>query len=126
MAVHRSRTEFIIPIVTIQVTREGPYDLLADDATWTITGNSLASKTYGSREAFMSEVIRPFNARMSGGAEADDPHTPCGWEHGHRLLRRRRDRAGRQALYQYLCLVSRHARRQGDESLGLLRQHRVQ
>ena len=45
----------------------GPYDLLADDAVWTITGNSLASKTYGSREAFMSEVIRPFNARMSVG-----------------------------------------------------------
>jgi len=45
----------------------GPYDLLADDATWTITGNSLASKTYPSREAFMSEVIRPFNARMSAG-----------------------------------------------------------
>lgn len=45
----------------------GPYDLLADDVTWTITGNSLASKTYGSREAFMSEVIRPFNARMNTG-----------------------------------------------------------
>jgi uncharacterized protein len=26
-----------------------------------------ASKTYGSREAFLSEVIRPFNARMSAG-----------------------------------------------------------
>jgi ketosteroid isomerase-like protein len=44
-----------------------PYELLADDATWTITGKSLASKTYSSREAFMSEVIRPFNARMSVG-----------------------------------------------------------
>lgn len=43
----------------------GPYDLLAEDARWTITGNSLAAKTYPSREAFMSEVIRPFNARMS-------------------------------------------------------------
>ena len=41
-----------------------PYDLLADDARWTITGNSLAAKTYPSKEAFMSEVIRPFNARM--------------------------------------------------------------
>ncbi|MFS8980742.1 nuclear transport factor 2 family protein [Cupriavidus necator] len=45
----------------------GPYDLLADDAVWTITGNSLASKTYSSRETFMSQVIRPFNARMSTG-----------------------------------------------------------
>jgi ketosteroid isomerase-like protein len=43
----------------------GPYDLLAEDAVWTISGNSLASKTYPSKEAFMSEVIRPFNARMS-------------------------------------------------------------
>lgn len=44
-----------------------PYDLLADDAVWTIAGNSLASKTYPSREAFLSEVIRPFVARMSVG-----------------------------------------------------------
>lgn len=41
-----------------------PYDLLTEDAVWTITGNSAAAKTYKSREAFMSEVIRPFNARM--------------------------------------------------------------
>jgi uncharacterized protein len=41
-----------------------PFDLLADNATWTIVGNSVVSKTYGSREAFMSDVIRPFNARM--------------------------------------------------------------
>lgn len=44
-----------------------PYDLLAENVTWTITGNSLAAKTYGSREAFIGEVIRPFNARMSVG-----------------------------------------------------------
>jgi ketosteroid isomerase-like protein len=44
-----------------------PYDLLAENVTWTITGTSLASKTYGSREAFIGEVIRPFNARMSVG-----------------------------------------------------------
>ena len=42
----------------------GPYDLLADDAVWTITGNSAAAKSYPSREAFLAEVIRPFNARM--------------------------------------------------------------
>jgi uncharacterized protein len=42
-----------------------PYDLLADNATWTIVGRSAASKTYESREAFIREVIRPFNARMS-------------------------------------------------------------
>lgn len=44
-----------------------PYDLLADDVSWTIVGRSDASKTYLSREAFMSEVIRPFNARMREG-----------------------------------------------------------
>lgn len=44
-----------------------PFDLLAEDATWTIVGRSVASKTYPSREAFMDEVIRPFNARMRGG-----------------------------------------------------------
>lgn len=41
-----------------------PYDLLAEDASWTITGNSMAAKTYPTKEAFMSAVIRPFNARM--------------------------------------------------------------
>lgn len=42
-----------------------PYDLLADDVRWTIVGNSRAAGIYTSREAFMSDVIRPFNARMS-------------------------------------------------------------
>lgn len=41
-----------------------PYDLLAEDASWTITGNSMAARTYPTKEAFLSEVIRPFNARM--------------------------------------------------------------
>lgn len=41
-----------------------PYDLLTVDASWTITGNSLAAKTYPTRDAFIEEVIRPFNARM--------------------------------------------------------------
>ena len=41
-----------------------PYDLLAENVNWTIVGRSDASKSYPSREAFMSEVIRPFNARM--------------------------------------------------------------
>jgi ketosteroid isomerase-like protein len=45
----------------------GPFDLLAEDATWTIVGRSDASRTYRSREEFMGEVIRPFNARMRRG-----------------------------------------------------------
>jgi hypothetical protein len=44
-----------------------PFDLLAESATWTIVGQSDAAKTYDGREAFLSEVIRPFNARMSVG-----------------------------------------------------------
>jgi len=42
-----------------------PYDLLAPDARWTIAGNSLGSRTYEDKEAFLRDVIRPFNARMS-------------------------------------------------------------
>lgn len=42
----------------------GPFELLAEDADWTIVGRSAVAKTYPTREAFMSEVIRPFNARM--------------------------------------------------------------
>lgn len=45
----------------------GPFSLLADDAQWTIEGNSLAAGTYQSREEFMQKVIRPFNARMRTG-----------------------------------------------------------
>lgn len=42
-----------------------PYDTLAEDATWEIVGHSLASRVYTSKEDFMSNVIRPFNARMA-------------------------------------------------------------
>ena len=43
----------------------GPYALLADDATWTIVGNSPASRRYDSRQEFLDLVIDPFNARMA-------------------------------------------------------------
>jgi uncharacterized protein len=43
----------------------GPFDLLAPEAQWTIVGNSVVSKMYPSKKAFMDEVIVPFNARMS-------------------------------------------------------------
>ena len=42
----------------------GPFELLADDAQWTIVGSSPVAKTYASKEQFLAEVIRPFNARM--------------------------------------------------------------
>jgi ketosteroid isomerase-like protein len=43
----------------------GPFDLLAPEAPWTIVGNSVVSKTYPNKTAFMDKVILPFNARMS-------------------------------------------------------------
>jgi uncharacterized protein len=42
----------------------GPFGLLTPDATWTITGNSVAAKTYNSRDEFLDTVIKPFNARL--------------------------------------------------------------
>ena len=44
-----------------------PFELLADEASWTIEGNSVASKRYLTKEDFLRDVIRPFNARMSVG-----------------------------------------------------------
>ncbi len=41
-----------------------PYDLLSENARWTITGNSRAAGSYPSKQAFIDGVIRPFNARM--------------------------------------------------------------
>ena len=42
-----------------------PFVLLADDATWEITGNSDAAGTYSGRAELMSRVIVPLAARMS-------------------------------------------------------------
>ena len=42
-----------------------PFELLAPEADWTIVGSSPLSKTYTSRQAFLEEVIQPFNARMA-------------------------------------------------------------
>jgi ketosteroid isomerase-like protein len=44
---------------------EGPFTLLEPDATWTITGNSLAAKKYNTRDEFLDKVIKPFNARLT-------------------------------------------------------------
>jgi ketosteroid isomerase-like protein len=46
---------------------DNPFELLADDANWTIEGNSAASGIYSTKEAFLRDVIRPFNARMAVG-----------------------------------------------------------
>ncbi|GGJ43849.1 ketosteroid isomerase [Neoroseomonas lacus] len=44
-----------------------PFDLLTDDASWTIVGLSDVSGTYPTRQAFLTKVIGPFNARMREG-----------------------------------------------------------
>lgn len=41
------------------------FDLLEPGASWTIVGYSPVSRTYTSRQEFLDEVIKPFNARMS-------------------------------------------------------------
>lgn len=41
------------------------FDLLTDDAEWTITGRSPISKTYTSRRQFLDEAITPINERLS-------------------------------------------------------------
>ena len=87
----------------------GPYDLLKDDVRWEIVGRSAASKVYPNREAFLSEVIRPFNARMK------QPLKPC-----------ERNRARRPTLYQHLLLALAHGGRKNRRRHGLLRQHRIQ
>jgi uncharacterized protein len=43
----------------------GPFALLADDATWTVVGNSPVSGTYHGRKVFFDAVLDPLNARMS-------------------------------------------------------------
>jgi uncharacterized protein len=43
----------------------GVFDLLADDATWTIVGNTPVSRTFTSRQEFLDEVIVPFGQRMA-------------------------------------------------------------
>src|ERR1700727_3844804 len=42
-----------------------PFELLLAEADWPIVGSSPLSKTYATRQAFLEEVIQPFNARMA-------------------------------------------------------------
>jgi uncharacterized protein len=43
----------------------GPFELLVDDAEWTIIGSSPLAKTYRNKQEFIDAVINPFNARMA-------------------------------------------------------------
>jgi ketosteroid isomerase-like protein len=48
-----------------QAKTGSPFELLDPGANWTIVGSSPLSKTYANRQAFLEEVIQPFNARMA-------------------------------------------------------------
>lgn len=41
------------------------FDLLANDAQWTISGSSFLSKRYSSKKQLIDEVISPLNDRLS-------------------------------------------------------------
>ncbi|HBR1111772.1 TPA: nuclear transport factor 2 family protein [Klebsiella pneumoniae] len=42
-----------------------PFDLLDDDATWTISGTAKFSGKYNSKAEFIQKVIKPFNERIT-------------------------------------------------------------
>src|SRR3954465_5215558 len=54
-------------------------DVFADDLVWRIEGHSLASREYGSRQAFVDEVLAPFAARFAPG----QPLRPVRLRSGH-------------------------------------------
>jgi len=43
-----------------------PYDLLADDMTWTIVGETVVPAVYTSKASFIYTVMKPFAARIDG------------------------------------------------------------
>jgi len=43
----------------------GPWEIIADDVTWEITGNSVAAGVYTSKADFIGNVMVPLNARLS-------------------------------------------------------------
>lgn len=45
--------------------RGSVFDLLADDAEWTVAGSSPVSGTYRGRQTFIDRAVAPINARLS-------------------------------------------------------------
>ena len=43
-----------------------PYDLLAENMTWTIVGQAVVPRVYTTKAAFIDTVMRPFAARLQG------------------------------------------------------------
>ena len=42
-----------------------PLAAIADDVTWEVVGNSVASRVYHGKQDFLNNVIRQFNARLA-------------------------------------------------------------
>jgi ketosteroid isomerase-like protein len=51
--------------LTVGAKGRKPLRATSARADWTIVGSSPLSKTYPSKQAFLDEVIHPFNARMA-------------------------------------------------------------
>ncbi len=43
-----------------------PYDLLAEDMTWTIVGKTVVPEVYTSKASFIDGVVKPFASRLKG------------------------------------------------------------
>ncbi len=103
-----------------------PFELLADEASWTIVGRSAASKTYSSKEEFLREVIRPFNARMKEGLK---PAIRNIYADGNTVIiffdAAGTARDGKPYTNTYAWFLEMRDGR-GGESIRLLRQHRIQ
>src|SRR5690606_34988855 len=98
----------------------GPFDLLADDASWTIVGTTPVSGTYESRRAFLDSVVAPFNARMQTPLRPRVRALFSEGGLGDRAVRRGCHRPRRRAVREHLHLVPAAVRggdRRGDRVL---------
>ena len=99
----------------------GPFGLLTPDATWTITGNSVAAKTYNSRDEFLDTVIKPFNARLTKPLIPTIRSLHSDGDTVIALFDGEATRPRRQALPQHLRLVHGDAGWQHRQGYGFLR-----
>lgn len=50
------------------------FDLLTEDAQWTVAGYSPMSNTYRSRDSFIAQAVRPITARLATPITAEVKH----------------------------------------------------
>ena len=80
----------------------GSVDTSANDAEWTIVGNSPVSRTFSSRAEFMDIVIDPFNNRMSTPLVPEVHALYAEGDTVDRVLRCPGHGSRRQAIFQLL------------------------